>query len=248
MTTAALALVLDSPLQSWGHGSQFTHRTTAQYPTKSGVIGLIAAAMGIDKQASDEEERVRPLAALGFSVFRVPWSARGQKGDVLPVVALEDYHTVGGGYDEGTPRGKLSIPKKAERGGSFGTVVTHRRYLQQGRFVAVLEGDRPILEGIAKKLVNPVWGCWLGRKCCVPASPMLHHGDPASNVCDTLNEAVQMALNFMGCSLPPSSLDCEETASLPGCAKHVQADEPLSFGKRRYSHRAIQVKSNQSAI
>lgn len=239
MNTAALALVLDSPLQSWGHGSQFTHRTTAQYPTKSGVIGLIAAAMGIDKYENDEEERLRPLTALGFATFRVPWTDRSQEGAVLPVVALEDYHTIGGGYDEDTPRGKLSIPKKAERGGSFGTVVTHRRYLQQARFIALLEGDRETLEKISNSLIDPVWGTWLGRKSCVPATPMLHHGAPKTNVCSTREEALVRALRSMGCSMSVSELDAEVTASTPEEAKHVQADMPLSFGKRRYSHRAV---------
>lgn len=241
MNTAALALVLDSPLQSWGHGSQFTHRTTAQYPTKSGVIGLIAAAMGIDKYASDEEERLRPLTALGFSTYRVPWPDRGRAGAVLPVVTLEDYHTLGGGYDEDSPRGKLSIPKKAERGGSFGTVVTHRRYLQQARFIALLEGGQSTLEEIALKLTEPVWGSWLGRKSCVPATPMLDHGDPKASVCPTREEALAKALQAIGCSMKAIELHSETTASKPEDAKHVQADEPLSFGKRSYSHRAIKV-------
>lgn len=44
--TATLILRLEGPLQSWGHESRFTRRGTAEQPTKSGVIGMIAAAQG----------------------------------------------------------------------------------------------------------------------------------------------------------------------------------------------------------
>ncbi len=44
MTT--LLLRLTGPLQSWGSSSRFVRRTTEPQPTKSGVIGLLAAALG----------------------------------------------------------------------------------------------------------------------------------------------------------------------------------------------------------
>ena len=53
-SNAWLALLLDGPMQSWGHASRFERRTTALHPTRSGVLGLIAAALGIDKHAPDE--------------------------------------------------------------------------------------------------------------------------------------------------------------------------------------------------
>jgi CRISPR system Cascade subunit CasD len=45
--TAALVLRLAGPLQSWGARSRFVRRETEQAPTKSGVIGLLAAARGL---------------------------------------------------------------------------------------------------------------------------------------------------------------------------------------------------------
>jgi len=61
--TASLALLLDGPLQSWGLASRFQRRTTGLYPTKSGVIGLLSAAMGLAKGSPEEAEwlpKVRP--------------------------------------------------------------------------------------------------------------------------------------------------------------------------------------------
>ena len=51
---AYLAILLDGPLQSWGFASRFQRRTTALHPTKSGVIGLISAAMGLAKGSAAE--------------------------------------------------------------------------------------------------------------------------------------------------------------------------------------------------
>ncbi len=43
---STLLLRLAAPLQSWGMASKFDTRDTAREPTKSGVIGLLAAALG----------------------------------------------------------------------------------------------------------------------------------------------------------------------------------------------------------
>ncbi|MCC2323509.1 type I-E CRISPR-associated protein Cas5/CasD [Cellulomonas xiejunii] len=41
-----LVLTLAGPLQAWGSSSRFTTRATDDAPTKSGVVGLLAAAQG----------------------------------------------------------------------------------------------------------------------------------------------------------------------------------------------------------
>lgn len=52
MTT--LLIQLAGPLQSWGSHSRFSTRATELAPTKSGVVGLVAAALGRDRAASLE--------------------------------------------------------------------------------------------------------------------------------------------------------------------------------------------------
>ncbi|MFJ6179493.1 type I-E CRISPR-associated protein Cas5/CasD [Streptomyces sp. NPDC092295] len=61
--TKVLTLRLAGPLQSWGVSSRFSRRTTERAPTKSGVLGLLAAALGRDRSAD-----VSDLAALAFAV------------------------------------------------------------------------------------------------------------------------------------------------------------------------------------
>lgn len=61
--TSVLTLRLAGPLQSWGASSRFARRTTERAPTKSGVLGLLAAAQGRDRSAD-----IADLAALRFAV------------------------------------------------------------------------------------------------------------------------------------------------------------------------------------
>ncbi|MFG2143647.1 type I-E CRISPR-associated protein Cas5/CasD [Streptomyces sp. NPDC048696] len=60
---SVLALQLAGPLQSWGAAARFARRTTENTPTKSGVIGLLAAAQGLERDAD-----LSALAALRFGV------------------------------------------------------------------------------------------------------------------------------------------------------------------------------------
>jgi CRISPR system Cascade subunit CasD len=58
---ATLLLRLAAPLQAWGADSKFETRKTGREPTKSGVIGLLAAALGLRR---DEREALLRLAAV----------------------------------------------------------------------------------------------------------------------------------------------------------------------------------------
>lgn len=58
-----LLLRLAAPLQSWGSSSKFEIRTTEKMPTKSGVVGMLAAALGQRRDAELTE-----LNALRFGV------------------------------------------------------------------------------------------------------------------------------------------------------------------------------------
>ena len=62
---STLLLRLAGPMQSWGTDSKFDIRRTGREPSKSGVIGLVAAAMGIRRQ---DRDALRRLAALRFGV------------------------------------------------------------------------------------------------------------------------------------------------------------------------------------
>ncbi len=231
MSTKALAFYLDSPMQSWGSSSRFQRRETESFPTKSGVIGLLAAAMGFDKHSPNESEKLKPLAALGIST----WQVVKDSGDM---VRLSDFHTIGGGWiddwkeNKGNLRAKLQVPNKAGDGSPFGTVITHRTYLTDTRFIVALQGDYSVLEACAQALENPTWGVWFGRKCCLPASPL------APTLSDSVPDAVQSLLTRLGMGEQTvSRMAGQEETMKEG--SWFQSDQPLSFGKREFQSRPV---------
>jgi CRISPR system Cascade subunit CasD len=62
---SVLTLRLAGPLQAWGAAARFVRRTTESAPTKSGVIGMLAAAQGIER---GDDNALACLAALRFGV------------------------------------------------------------------------------------------------------------------------------------------------------------------------------------
>ncbi|MDQ0602042.1 CRISPR system Cascade subunit CasD [Streptomyces canus] len=62
---SVLTLRLAGPLQAWGASARFARRTTESAPTKSGVIGMLAAARGMDR---DDDDALARLAVLRFGV------------------------------------------------------------------------------------------------------------------------------------------------------------------------------------
>src|SRR5690606_24480124 len=115
-----ILLRLAAPLQSWGERSHFTEeRDTAAFPTKSGVLGLLACALGRHRgHASDDLRQLR----LTVRIDR-------------PGYVLRDLHTVGGGL---APKGTVQTAKGGTRGQGKSTVYGHRLYLADAAFVCAL--------------------------------------------------------------------------------------------------------------
>ena len=213
----ALAFYIDAPLQSWGASSKFQNRETNSFPTKSALIGILAAALGIDKWDSDEAEKLQVLTALKMTVVKL-------LKEKAPITRLSDFHTIGGGYDKNKSlREKMSISSKAS-GGPFGTVITRRSYLNDARFIALFEGEQSLLEKIQIALLNPTWGLWFGRKHCLPASPLS----------PTLADDPQKALDALLDLLPdylPAPLQSLEYQRESDEGVFFQSDQPVAFGQ-----------------
>lgn len=153
----SVLLRLEGPLQSWGTQGRFGIRDTDREPSKSGVLGLVGAALGMRR---DDGARLGQLRRLTLAV-RVD-----REGSLV-----RDYHTVGGGTFRGKPHGLWSI--EAEKREVL-TALTERFYLADASFLAALGGeDHALVEEIAAALAAPVWPLFLGRRSCVPARAVL---------------------------------------------------------------------------
>lgn len=155
-----LILRLSAPWQSWGgEDGRMGVRRTDGAPTKSGVIGMIAAALGIGREADAvgaDGVTLSDLRALGFGV-RVDQPGR---------VREMDYHTAKRHMmrDHGRapdPKGKLEA-----------AFITQRWYLADAVFTVALTGPADIIGHVEHAVRNPVWPLYLGRRSC-PASGVL---------------------------------------------------------------------------
>lgn len=143
---ATLLLRLVGPMQSWGTTSRFDERDTGKEPSKSGVLGLAAAALGIDRENWTD---LKPLCQLRMGV-------RHDR----PGVPKRDYQTA-------------QRVIAADGSKIHPTAVTTRHYLADAAFLVGLSGsDRALLETIHAALANPVWPLALGRKSYVPSEPI----------------------------------------------------------------------------
>ncbi len=147
-----LMLRLEGVLQSWGEHSRFDSRDSASMPTKSGVVGLLACALGWPRGDAH-------IAALDRSLRMAVRADR-------PGTRTVDYQTVTG------QNGYLLSSQGTKRDGEP-TLVTPRQYLEDACFTVALAGDEALLETCAGALRRPVWQLYLGRKSCVPTRPVL---------------------------------------------------------------------------
>lgn len=164
---------LFGPLAAWGDIAVGEHRPSAAYPTKSAIVGLVAAAFGIRRE---EEDRHRSLAqgyGLGLRV-----DATGE--------LLRDYHTVQvpparKGVRHHTRRDELSVA-------DLYTILSQRDYRAEAHYTVALWSNHSApysLEEIADALRRPRFVLYLGRKACPPALPLA----PLLHEAATLREA-----------------------------------------------------------
>lgn len=150
-------------MQAWGTRSRWDVRDTGLEPTKSGVIGLLGAAMGLERGNLRLEE-LDALLRFGVRVDR-------------PGVVATDYHTVTGYHrtaagDFKHSDGTATTLKTAMEHNPF-TIVSPRDYLHDAVFLVALQGDKELSGEIRASLSAPMWPLFLGRKSCPATRPIL---------------------------------------------------------------------------
>lgn len=210
MSTLLLRLV--GPMQSWGTTSRFDQRDTGKEPSKSGVVGLLAAALGIDREYWTDLE---PLTRLSMGV------RHDRSG-----VPKRDYQTA---------QDIIS----ADHSKIHKTAVTTREYLADACFLVGFEGkDINLLKRIHAALQNPVWTLALGRKSYVPSeSVWMNDGLQDAPLMDVLARWPWIGLQRKWEEFPEKLLVSCESEDGSGVLK---MDQPLSsFAERRFGSRFV---------
>lgn len=151
--SSLLVLRLEGAMQSWGDGSKWDDRDSSSMPSKSGIVGLLACAMGMERENPE-------ITAMSEAISVTVRADRPGKKvvDFQTVTTLPGCHlqTVNG-----------------TRRSSGDTIISRRTYLQDASFLVVIASDTRWHNRIAAALKAPKWCVYLGRKNCVPSRPVL---------------------------------------------------------------------------
>jgi CRISPR system Cascade subunit CasD len=224
MTGTGLVLRLAGPLQSWGEHSAFIDRDTVSFPTRSGLVGMFAGAMGLRRGES--------LTRFGEIRLTVRVDAPG--------VLLTDFHTVGGGLP---PARTVPTADGKHRSGDTGTMVTRRRYLSDAVFTVAVTGSPDLLDDVGEALLAPRWQPYLGRRSCPPDQPFLLRRRAADPEGDLRGRVPLPRRPRFAARAADGTVDVDvytETERANAAVTEL-ADVPVDFAPlgRRYGHRNV---------
>lgn len=228
--TYTLLLRLAGPMQSWGLQSRFSVRDTAREPTKSGVLGLVCAALGRARTDSIDD-----LRALRMGV-RVDCEGQPRR-DFHTAQAVLIASTTARQIERGKPKLKDTEPSV-------------RHYLADAWFTVALAGaDRALLARIDDALGAPRWPLSLGRKAFVPGLPVRMLKPDQHSFGVLAGDLLDVLLPFQDpLQAPPASprkprrvvVDADVAhGHLTVVQERMQPDDPVSFEKRRFLPRHV---------
>ena len=156
-----LLFSLYGPFCAFGGVAVGERRGTWLVPSKSAVLGMVAASLGVERV--DEEEHLRIQAALSFAV----------RTDA-PGRIVNDYHTI---QSPPKKKGRAFATRKEETAvPDLGTILSRREWIYDGFFTVALWNTPEAaadysVTAVCKAFERPVYSLFLGRKAAPPALP-----------------------------------------------------------------------------
>lgn len=193
-----LILRFDAPLMAFGGVAVDQINVTDWFPSPSMLAGLFGNALGYEHKEFDKLQSLQE---------RIEFSARW---DVDPE-RIVDYHTVNLGQEKMKHAGWTTRGKPEHRAGgsaSEGTHIRLRHYLANGVMtVAVtLTGDNsPTTAQLGAAIQNPARPLFIGRKTCLPSTPMFDSLIKADNTLSALKSVLR---ETRGAKLKPKMSAC----------------------------------------
>jgi len=172
-----LLFQLYGPMASWGQVAVGEQRPSDSQPTKSGILGLISASLGVRRE---EEALNRSMNnSYGFAL----------RTDVQGTL-IQDFHTVEVPSTtslKGSPHRTRSDEIKAVRAKDHPVVSKREYWCDSFHLVGIWEREKtPFrLVEIKQALEYPQFNLSLGRKSCpvsLPFRPEIHHGETLREV------------------------------------------------------------------
>lgn len=160
--TEFLLFTLYAPLASWGEIAVGESRRSWDRPSRSAVLGLVGAALGLLR--TDQEDHDALDRGYGFAV-RLD----------APGTRLVDYHTAQTVDSASVRRRQPATRAELLASGDPETILSRREYRQDAVATAALwsrDGARWTLEQLADALRRPVFVLSAGRKANVFALPL----------------------------------------------------------------------------
>ena len=156
-----LIFQLYGPMASWGDIAVGEARPSATVPSKSAIIGMIAAALGIKRSEEQRQQALAESLVVGFKVLN--------SGSLM-----RDYHT---SQVPGQERKRVFHTREQEinHSAKLNTILSSRDYrMDSYSLVAVRLTDTSefSLEQIEQALKTPKYALYLGRKSCPLAAPL----------------------------------------------------------------------------
>jgi len=179
-----LIFQLFGPLAAWGEVAVGMMRPSMPRPTRSAVIGLLAACLGLRR---DQREELSSLAS-GLAIATEL---------LMPGTNLRDYHTAQVPSEAEIRKARksglmVSTRQEALSLGNLNTILSKRDYRQDSLCRIAIhrspDHDSPALETLRDALLKPRFTPYLGRKSCPPALPLAPKIVEAETLIKALNE------------------------------------------------------------
>ncbi len=206
-----VALKLQGVMQAWGGHTFEDFRHTELIPTRSALLGLLGACLGIDRHDAKRQTELAKSVSI---------AVRADQRDACTPMRITDFHTV---LDARKVDGKINPHP----------VVSRREYWCDACYTVLLE----MLEGapfdanqLEQALQKPVYTPFLGRRSCPPSRPLYEATLEAADF--------ESAFDLIE---PRAGVIYSEQQPADGGTSYRLRDTPLYDRKRQFASRQLYI-------
>ena len=229
-----LVFQLYAPLVSWGEQAVGQERPSADHPSRSALLGLIAAALGIDRTDDDKHAQLSSQCRFGTKLYSPGLAMRDFHTSQVPPSNKKTQHLY-------TRKDELNEPK-------IGTILSFRTYQQDSYNVVGLwlesESITWSLKELQTALNQPHFQLYLGRKSCplaLPLNPLVTESDSLRDALDQYEIKTADNLASILCNTKNIRYYWEDSQSIGMEGQHSyqtqRYDQPISRQRWQFASR-----------